>query len=163
LSLKVQAVTYVDHLVSQFAGEIGLISIGLGRDFSRYSIAGMYGIVPPEMSGTSAIETVTLRQTYRFHEWKRLSFHVGLNVYHVTGLNYETSKYGDPPDRYYPIGSIRGLLSLGTAVQIDRHEKSFFYFESGINDIWMVNWLANYKVVNPWEHFSLAMGFKQRF
>jgi hypothetical protein len=156
-------VTYFDHANAQFAGEIGLLSAGLGREFSRYSLGGMYGIVPPEMSGGVQVETVTIRQTYRFYDWKRFHFHGGLNIFHVLGLQYQTSKYGEAPRSYYPIGSIRGLLNLGTSFMLDRAGKSSFYFESGMNDIWLVNWLSNGDEVNPFRHLSLGLGVKQRF
>jgi hypothetical protein len=158
---SVQSVTYVDHAVAQYAGEIGLLALGLGKDHGRYSISGLYGVVPAAMAGGMLIETITLRQTYSFYEWDRLALYGGLNVFHVLGLHYEVSRYGDPPSTYYPIGSIRGLLNLGISFQI-KH-KTFFYFEAGLNDIWIANWVANTNVVNPTDHVSMGMGLKYNF
>ena len=45
--------------------------------------------VPKEFFKTEMIETVTLRQTYRFYDWDRMEFYGGLNIYHVLGLRYD--------------------------------------------------------------------------
>lgn len=153
----------MDHFLSQYAGELGLTSLGLGKDFSRYSISGMYGFVPSSFSGGSDIETVALRQTYGLYSWRRLDFHVGLNVYHVLGVRYESSNYGRPPKGYYPLGSVRMLLNLGLSFKLDKQEKNYFYFESGMNDVWLENWLSNQRTVNSIDHVSLALGYKRRF
>ena len=147
----------------QFAGEVGFLSLGLGKEFNRYSIGGMYGLVPSGMSGTKTLETVTIRQTYTFVEWRRFDFHVGLNIFHVLGVTYQASHYGESPKDYYQIGSIRGLLNLGFSLQLDKERKRFFYFEGGMNDMWFENWLANHDVINPSNHLSLGMGYKRRF
>jgi hypothetical protein len=160
------AVTYIDHFVSQFAGEIGLVSAGLGKDFSRYSISGLYGIVPSEYSGGAdgpLIETFAVRQTYRFYEWERMDFHVGLNVFHVLSLRYESAKFKNSPPGYYPIGSVRGLLNLGTSINLNKINTRSFYVEGGLNDIWIVNWLNNYNTINPSDHISIAAGYKFKF
>lgn len=155
--------TYINHVVSQFAGEIGLLSLGLGKDFTRYSLTGLYGWVPPEYSEGPLIETVTLRQTYHLTSWKRIDFYTGLNIYHVLSLDYESSKFRDAPSNYYSLGSFRGLLYLGFAMNYKKESMRSFYFESGLNDIWITNWLTNLETVSPEEHISLAFGFKQRF
>jgi hypothetical protein len=154
-------VTYVDSSLIQLSGEIGLLSLGLEKNFSRYSIGGLYGLVPGEISGGPVIETVTLRQTYRFWDWKRLGFYGGLNIFHVLGLNYHTEDFRDAPRNYYAIGNLRALLNLGLQVQI-KPEKSF-YFEAGMNDLWIENYVSNSNAVNPSKHVSLAMGFKHSF
>ncbi|MCM2350563.1 MAG: hypothetical protein NDI69_11135 [Bacteriovoracaceae bacterium] len=163
LSLHAQGLTYINHFNSQFAGEIGLISLGLGKEFSRYSIGGMYGIVPSEISGGPLIETVTLRQTYKLFHWKRISVYTGLNIFHVLGIKYQTHDYGTAPDNYYPIGSIRGIMNLGISVAYNKKESKIFYVEAGMNDITIVNYINNSSVINPQDEVSLALGFKQRF
>lgn len=155
-------VSYVSHGNVQFAGEIGLLSLGVGKDHKRYSIGGMYGIVPAELAGGPVIETFTVRQTYEFYDWKRLSFYGGLNIFHVVGVRYQTSRYGESPKSYYPIGSIRGLLNLGLNYW-NAKAMNALYFEAGLNDIWIVNSLANSQQVNPGDHVSLALGYKVKF
>ncbi|MBA2405095.1 MAG: hypothetical protein H0V66_10025 [Bdellovibrionales bacterium] len=156
-------VTYVDQGLLQFAGEIGLMSVGLEKNFNRYSLGGLYGVVPAEVAGGPLIETFTLRQTYQFGHWKRFDFYSGLNIFHVLGLDYQTSKFKDAPQGYYPIGSIRAILNLGLNIAITKNEERSFYFEAGMNDLWITNSIASSEEVNPTDFFSLGMGFKHRF
>jgi hypothetical protein len=44
-----------------------------------------------------------------------------------------------------------------------RPDKEAFYFEWGINDMWIENTLSNRKEINPLDHTSLGMGFKHSF
>ncbi len=157
------SVTYINHFVSQFAGEIGAVSLGLGKDFKRYSLSGMYGLVPPEMSQGPLIETVALRQTYMFYSWDKIDFYGGLNAFHVLSLQYQSTKFRDAPSDYYSIGSIRALLYGGVAIHMRPQTMRSFYFEAGLNDIWITNWISNSDSIDPSNHVSLAVGFKQRF
>lgn len=163
ISFSAYGITYVNHLNTQFAGEIGLFSLGLGKEFKRYSVGGMYGVVPSELSGGPLIETVALRQTYEFYHWKKLYFHLGVNLFHVLGVKYQTNNYGNTPKNYYPNASLRGLLNLGLSANLDKKEKSLFYFETGLNDLAIVDFLNNSEVLRLDEEFSLALGLKQRF
>lgn len=155
--------TYVNHFVSQFAGEIGLLSMGLGKEFTKYSLSGMYGVVPTEYSEGPLIETVTVRQTYLLYDWRRIDFYGGLNIYHVLSLKYQSSKFKDAPAEYYPIGGIRGIIYGGMAINMNPRRGRSFYFEAGLNDIWLTNWVSNNETVNAFDHGSLALGFKQFF
>lgn len=163
LTSSVHSVTFVNHFNSQFAGEVGLLSVGLGKDFKRYSVGGMYGVVPTELSGGPLIETITLRQTYEFYQWDRLSFHGGLNIFHVLGIQYRAEDYGDVPSGYYPIGSIRGLINLGVSTAFNKKKSRIIYVEAGLNDVAIVNYLNNTSVISIRDEISLAIGFKQRF
>ncbi len=157
------AAAFLDHAHLQFAGEVGFLSVGTGKAFSRYTVGGMYGLVPKELAGGETIETVVLRQTYRFWDWRRFVSYVGLNAYHVLGLRYESSRYGRAPRSYYPVSSVRGLLSLGGEVATNGERDISFYAEAGLNDIWLTNWAVNGETVNPLDHVSLAMGWKKLF
>ena len=123
----------------------------------------MYGVVPTEVSGGPFIETVTLRQTYEFYHWDRLSAHFGINIFHVLGIQYRSEDYGDVPDGYYPIGSIRGLLNLGLTTAFNKIETRLIYVEAGLNDVALVNYVNNTSVINLEDEVSFAIGFKQRF
>lgn len=155
---------YIDHATVQVAGEVGFLSAGLGKQVTpRYSLGLMYGVVPPELSDAQAIETVTLRQTYRFYDWDRLDLYAGFNLFHVLGLRHEASKFSDVPSGYYPINGFRGLINLGSSVAIDRQRQTRFYFEAGINDLWLVNFATNTKTIAPSDYVSLCFGWKTAF
>lgn len=156
-------ISYVNHMNSQFADEVGLVSLGLGKELRRYSIGGMYGFVPTEISGGPFIETVTIRQTYEFYHWKKLSFHLGLNIFHVLGVKYHTHDYGSTPKNYYSNGSVRGILNFGISANLDKKEKRLFYFEVGLNDLAIANLINNSAVIEADQELSLGLGIKQRF
>jgi len=147
----------------QIAGDIGTVSLGLEKKFSRYSVGALYGIVPSEVSGGPVIETVTLRQTYLFDEWERLGFYGGLNIFLIMGLDYQTDKFRDAPAMYYPIGGVRALINLGVSFAVGSRELSAFYFELGMNDLWIVNSLTSKDEVNPPDHVTLGLGLKHEF
>jgi len=121
----------------------------------------MYGFVPRALTKADPIETVALRQTYRYYDWQRLELYAGLNVYHVLGLRYESSRYREAPNGYYSIGAFRALLNHGVSLMIDARRQTFFYFEAGINDQWVENNLANPRTAAPQENISLAVGWKR--
>lgn len=148
----------------QYAGEIGFLSLGVGvYPTKRYTLGFMYGYVPPETAKGPGVQTIVLRQTYKLGNFYNIDFYTGLNLYHVMGAEFKTSQMKDAPRSYYPIGSIRGLLNLGTEVAFKHNKNLFLYFESGINDIWLVNYYNNPKTVSFLEHLSLGLGFKHRF
>jgi hypothetical protein len=154
------AFKYFDHSRVQFAGEIGFISIGLGKNITpKYSIDLLYGIVPPELSKTSTVETVTLRQSYDFFSWDRINIYSVLSIYHALGLRYQTSKAGEAPDGYYQMGSVRGLLGIGSSVLINQKSGDKFYFEATLNDQWIVSSLSNFPAKDPSNNISLGLGY----
>lgn len=161
LSGKATGVTYINHVLAQLAGDLGTVSAGVGKDFDRYSISLLYGYVPADVSGADPVETIALRQVYNFWKWERVGFHGGVNFFHVLGLQYQSANFRDTPAGYYALGSFRGLLNLG--ITMDLRERRQFYFEAGLNDIWMTNWVTNRKVVNAGDQVSLGLGFKQSF
>jgi hypothetical protein len=148
---------YLDFYILQFAGEIGLLSAGVGRTFARYEIAVMYGVVPAGISRADTIETIALRQAYFFNQ----KIYIGLNVFHLLGLDYQTGSYRDVPQNYYAIGSIRALANLG--FQFKTSNKESIFIESGLSDIWIENSIRNNKTINPINHLSVAIGIRKDF
>lgn len=143
---------------------MGFAAFGLGHTFnSHYTLGMMYGIVPRDVADAPSIETLTIRQTYRLYDWDRMAFYLGGNVYHVLGVKFQASRYGDAPRNYYPVGSLRMLLNIGASVYVDHRRANAFYVEAGLNDIWLTNTLSNRESVNPSDHVSLAVGLKQDF
>lgn len=156
--------SYVDHLLLQYAGEIGFISLGIGKTItSKYSIAALYGIVPAEISKGPHIETFTFKQTYQFTSNDVFNIYSGINVFHVTGVRYTTSKSGKYPNDYYEWGSIRGILYLGALWNLEKKGRTSFYLESGVNDISIVNYATNSQHIDPAGLFTLAIGYRYQF
>ncbi|MBG58918.1 MAG: hypothetical protein CMJ16_00520 [Peredibacter sp.] len=158
---------FLDYLKMQHAGEIGELALGVGKKFNRiYSLDYMHGIVREETGGTT-IETIALKnnfQLYRFsHVFSYIDLYSGLAAYHVTGLKYQASRNNNYPERYYRIGSIRGLFYLGLKGALEEATKHEGFFEAGINDIWIENYVNSPSTVNLFGYVSLALGYSYIF
>lgn len=154
---------YIDHMKLQFAGELGLLSYGLGKQINpKYNIDFIYGYVPQEIGGHE-IETYAFKNQYifTFLEYKKIIFmpYMGGALYHVVGLKYQTNRSASYPRNYYRFASLRVLLYLGIEV-VKFDSKHSGYFEAGMNDIWIINYMNNNKMIDPKDYVSLALGYK---
>lgn len=152
---------FFDYSKSQFAGEIGVISLGFGfinSDQSEYEF--LYGLVPANYTESKPIETFAFKYNRGWFSYESLSFYTGAAIYHVIGLNYQTSRNGASPRNYYRLGSIRALFYYGLEY---RHKKHALYFENGINDIWLTNSINNPEAINPTDYMSMALGYRHLF
>jgi len=153
---------FVDYTKLQYAGEIGLLSAGLGKVVtSNYSFSFLYGYVPESIAGKE-IETYSFKNDYSLYRYHRnsnfLDFYIGLNIYHVKELHYQMHRQRPYPRNYYRMSSIRAMLYWGMSYQL-QSKKSSIYFESGINDVWIVNYYNNHEVLDPKDYVSLALGW----
>lgn len=166
LSSSSTQAAFVDQAKVQYAGEIGILSFGLGRTITKnYSFDILYGYVPESEAGKE-IETYSFKNDYKFFRYEKhpylMSIYMGVNVYHVIGLRYQTSRFASYPRNYYRISSIRTLLYLGVELETQSNRNSFF-FESGMNDIWIINYYNNQNVLDPKDYISLATGWNHTF
>jgi hypothetical protein len=157
---------FFDQAKVQYAGEIGLVAYGLGFMISdNYNLDLLYGIVPEDYSGTEAIETLAIKNNYPLIDLvikkQLLQFYLGWSIYHVIGLNYQTSRNGAAPRNYYRLGSLRGLFYYGISHQVS--QKHGWYFENGMNDIWLTNYFNNQKSIDPADYMSMALGYQYIF
>jgi len=158
---------FIDFLKFQYAGEIGKISVGIGKNMnSFYSIEYFHGITFEDESGVE-VETLALKNNFKFLSIEQFGYHTslyaGVAIYHATGLRYQSSRHSTYPDQYYRMGSIRGLFYLGFDIKLSKMKKHLGYFESGINDIVLTNYLNNPDVINPKDYISLALGYGYLF
>lgn len=155
---------FVDRLKVQFAGEIGLASVGAGVDISKtHTFDLFYGIVPHSIGG-DFIETYSIKNEHHYPYFdfsKNLNFapYFGLNIFHVIGLKYQTSRLNNYPRNYYRTSSIRLLPYLGVEYKYDMKKSENYYFEMGINDIWLINLYNNHEVLDYKDYISLALGY----
>lgn len=158
---------FLDHFKAQHAGEIGELAIGFGKQFnSVYSLDYLHGVVREE-GENSAIITFAIKNNFNLYLFEYnnsyAQFYTGVNVFHVTGLRYQASRRNNFPDKYYSVGSIRGLFYLGVKGWADSKSPHQAYFESGINDIWLLNSIQNPNSLNMLDYASLALGYSYLF
>ncbi len=157
---------YVDQMKLQHAGEIGYIAFGLGKVISKnYSFDILYGYVPADIAGNE-IETYSFKNDYKVYRYEKLKYlstlYIGINFYHVIGLKYQTSRFGSYPRNYYRMSSIRVMPYLGLSVTL-KNKKDDLFLESGVNDVWLVNYYNNPDEINLSDYASLALGWKHPF
>lgn len=158
---------FIDYLKVQHAGEIGTYAVGIGKKFSKnYSLDFLHGRVPQSIGGVE-LDTYSLKnnfhlKTFYFDPIGAVTY-AGINVYHVIGLDYQTSRHGSYPDNYYRLGSFRALFFLGEKIQFGRELKNEIFLEGGINDIVLTNYLNNRDTINPFDFVSLATGYTYIF
>jgi len=151
----------------QFAGEIGAYSMGVTKKIkSWYELSFLFGVTPRSVSKTKSIETFSFKQDFFFLtkdlDGLTTRLYTGVNIFHTTGLKHQASKFRDTPSGYYPINSIRGLLALGLQVSLPERPQNSYFFEMGMNDIWIVNSFIN-KSIKPSDYISMALGFNFNF
>lgn len=164
LILTTHNVLALDSFKLQHAGEIGYVSFGVGKNFTKkYFLEFFYGIVPKEINDEK-LTTISIKNNYSLFDFEvnglLSDIYTGVNIYHVQGKKYQTSRDSRFPNEYYRIGSLRGLFYLGYNVSY-RDMKHQFYFESGANDIVLTNDYNN-ENVSFVDHLSLAIGYKYR-
>ena len=157
---------YVDRMKVQHAGEIGLVAFGLGKKVSEnYSFDILYGYVPKNIAG-SEIETYSFKSDYKLYNLEAYSFlhtfYMGMNLYHVIGLKYQTSRLGSYPRNYYRMSSIRFMPYLGYKLHFNKLVNEI-YIESGVNDIWLINYYNNPDEINLADYASLGLGWTRNF
>lgn len=150
--------------VIQHAGEIGKFSFGLGRRVSEYySFSAHYGFVPKNKL-QNKIETYTLKNNLHLFKYELrplvLESYIGVGLFHVPGNKYKTHEFDGTDDNYYRQSSVRGLLYFG--VELSYRNIGSFYFESGVNDIWIINSINN-DTIDYKDHVSLGVGVNYHF
>lgn len=157
----------IDYYKIQHAGEIGYLAVGVGKNFTkRYSLEVFYGHVPKYIGGID-INTFSIKNNINLINFNFLSLllgiYSGLNLYYVFGNHYMTSRNSSYPRNYYGIGSSRANIYFGMDFSIHSFKKHTIYFESGINDIVLINYYNNSNLINPYDYLSLAFGYTHYF
>lgn len=155
-----------NHLKMQYAGDIGFVALGFGFEYDRFiSLDLLYGVVP-EIVNDEKIETIALKNHYNLFEFtldgNNLAPYLGLGLFHTLGKKYKTSMDSKYPHNYYREASIRWILFAGLEYTLLSPTKNSFYYEIGINDIWVMNYLKNSEVINLRDYCTLAIGWNYK-
>jgi hypothetical protein len=165
-----------DHFVIQFAGNIGLLSVGPGYSYLNDKVHTelMYGYVPGFEANTS-IHILTAKNS--FHPWqidlkKGYLFEplkIGTGLSYSFGPQFYTRLPKRYPDKYYWWApSLRFTPFVGSTISrkvgdentaIKRIE---FYAEIGTTDLDLVSKFSN-KSLSTWDILNVALGTKLVF
>lgn len=108
-----------DFLNTQFAGNMGMMSVGAGFQWKAigYEVTFLYGYVPEKYS-TRDIHTLAMRHTFSLSKRARnpihrFRTHAGIGILFDTG-NHSSWKLPDVfPEGYYFTNSLHGSIYLG--------------------------------------------------
>jgi len=165
-----------DYAFVQTGGFVGLLTIGLGYALfdDWVNVGAAYGISPAFHSGRT-VHTVHLGIGVRPLEL-RLSGALKLVPYAGGGflVAFGEDYFVDPPARYEPYSDLYYLptalhLTIHAGVEVDfrapspSFERQGLFWEVRTLDRFLVDWLSNTAVVEPWEAWSSALGYRLAF
>ena len=162
----------------QFAGNIGLISVGPGWDYGRHNqweTDMLFGILPKYQSKKAKL-TFTLKQNYI--PWDLRIKESPFSINPLTCGMYVNTVFGDDfwvnePDRYpkgyYGFSSkIRFHVFLGQRVTFNIDQKHRFmakqislFYEISTCDLYVISAFTN-KYLKPKDYLSLSFGIKMQ-
>lgn len=157
----------------QFAGSMGLLSIGTGWNYYRdhWETDLLFGIIPRNVDNNAKI-TLTLKQNYYpwdIHLSDKLSFApltCGVYINILFDREFWRSQPNKYPEKYYWFSTrFRSHIFLGERFTLDLNkEKSYhksisFFYELSTCDLYLINKFGN-KVLKPKDFLSLSFGIK---
>lgn len=165
-----------DHVTLQFAGNIGMLSVGPGYSYlhDKVNTDFLYGFVPGFEANTS-IHILTAKNyytPYRYtfkdkYQWEAVK--LGTGISYSVGRQFYTSLPKRYPDNYYWwASSLRLTPFIGTALSTKvgndaTHIKRVqLYAELGTTDLDFVSWVNN-KNLHYADILNVAIGTKLVF
>jgi hypothetical protein len=170
---KVKGWYVPDYTKVQFAGNIGLVSVGFGYQFLNNHLYSelLYGYVPASISKAEVIHTITIKNTFPIlnKEYKAITLSpiTGFTASFETGNNSFLKLHNKYPSGYYGTNAFHLTLFIGAKAHKDFMKNSTIkgvdlYFEVGSVDtyIWYV---ITEKEVQINQIFSSAIGINIYF
>ncbi|WP_157593656.1 hypothetical protein [Pontibacter actiniarum] len=160
------------YLKTQFAGDIGLVAVGFGREHLQEKLETdlFLGYLPASVGGEQIL-TAALKATYipfqdiplAMLDWQ--PFRTGLQLGYTFGDDY----FGIEPRDQYP----KGYYGFSTALhlyyfmggeldlaRVEGLEKLGLYYEVGTIGKYLISYLQNPGYLGPGKIFHLALGVK---
>lgn len=157
----------------QFAGGIGLISVGFGYESKNKKVEGdfYYGYVPEKRGGVE-IHTVSSKLSWfplKKVRYKGVGFRplsLGTWVNYTFGKQYFLFSPENYPYNYYkfPTAMHMGAF-MGGQVEVSKskRKKLSFYYELGTTDVDVVSYATNVNAIQFSQIFNLGLGVKTSF
>lgn len=163
------------HTKIQFAGNMGLISLGTGWDYGKHNqweTDLFFGVLPKYESQRTKF-TFTLKQNYMpwsLDMWKRFSVEplsCGMYLNTVFGEEFWVREPDRYPKGYYGFSSkVRIHVFLGQRITYDIDPKRrftakaiTFFYELSTCDLYLISAFTN-KYLKPKDYLSLSFGIK---
>ena len=162
----------------QYAGSMGLISIGVGWDYGKkkqWETDLLLGYLP-KFQGSSGHVTITLKENYipwkinvtKSERWKFEPFTASFYINKIFGDEFWTREPEKYPDGYYGLATnLRFNLAFGQRVHfkikpIGLSEHLTLFYEFGTNDLYIISYFTN-RYLHFSDIFNLSLGIKLQF
>lgn len=157
-----------NQLKTQFAGNIGVVSAGFGKEFlnGRLNSSLIVGYVP-EIIGNTEIITFSQKNTFRGHNFRNSKLNqfyptVGFSINIESGNNSFLTLPDHYPNDYYStnaltFGLFTGLTYQGKVRDDSWLERIEYFAEVGTLGMYVYYAIESNKYINP-DIFSLAIG-----
>ena len=152
----------VYHLKGQYAGELGVASLGFGKRFtSWYKLTGMYGYVPA-WDDAHAIHTIALKQDFKLWQINsNLQSYFDLTILHAFGNLMQPTLKEEGQSLWDSINnSSEAVLALGGEY---RFKNVALYSEIGVLGHWLFYYLGNTDTVTLADSVTITFGFNYYF
>lgn len=163
--------------IGQFAGNMGLVSVGAGWDHgarAQWETALMAGIIPKE-EGKKSYVTVTLKETFTpwsiqmSNRWSFEPLTCALYFNSIISRDFWVREPEHYPKSYYGFSTkIRANISIGESITFyTRREKgsllryTSLFYEFGTADMYIISKATN-KYLKFWDIFGISFGVKMK-
>ena len=157
-----------DYLQMQFAGNIGLVSLGVGYNLFKdhLHISFLDGYTPAGIAGIG-VNTIAMKASYDLVTLpianKRAVAYSGLGCnFETTGRGFYTSLPDRYADGYYKWSAVHATFFLGAKLQVlmkkRTNQRLEFYAETGTVDSYLYYYATN-PGLRITDMFSAAIGF----
>lgn len=161
----------------QYAGDMGLISLGVGWDYGKKKTweTDLFLGYLPRFDGDRGHVTITLKENYipwkvkiKTGRWFLEPFTASLYINKIFGDEFWTREPDKYPDGYYGLATnLRFNLAFGQRLcfkvkPIGLSERLTVFYELGTNDLYIISYFTN-KYLKVTDIFNLSLGIKFQF
>lgn len=165
-----------DFMTLQYAGSIGLASVGLGYEVFRAKTRASlhFGTVPASHGGPLSIITgkflmvpwvIPAGENFRFNPCD-----IGVMISHHSGENFKVNvpDYLSGRNYYWWHTALRAHLAVESSVSVRMEQDRFFrkitlYAELNTNDLYIVSFFSNASTLNVRDLVKAGIGTRFRF
>ena len=162
----------------QFAGEMGLFSLGCGWDYGKkrqWETDILFGYLP-KFEGKEWHITFTLKENYipwrvnlnERKKWVLEPFTASLYINKIFGNEFWTKEPDKYPEKYYNVATnLRFNIAFGQRIRFNWDPRGLsdhitFFYEVGTNDLYIISYFTK-KYLSITDIFSLSLGLKFQF
>ncbi len=163
-----------DYVNFQFAGQIGLLSVGGGNTFfdDHYDFEVYLGLTP-RIEQVSEVTIITLAMknnfipyTFKYQDFEARPY-IGLGLFFAMNQRYDPNWQDDIDSSYYYQNNwhVTGHIGLNVNKKVtDLKMKSIgVYVESMTNDVYFLDYIQNQETLSIDDVFSIAFGVRIGF